>query len=194
MGWADWPARLQHLAPGPLVGEPRGLARRRPQSFRCAADRDVTRSTSSPTASRCTSSSPASRPRTRRACSSRSRASSSSVHTVPIPDHGCFSPDDLAEIAGELGFAGRRARQTSSEALAAVPQDARVLIFGSLYLAGRGARSKRPGARLGASPAVDLRRGVRLGAPAFVGDPHPFEDHEQHGECPAAAVQRKTVA
>ncbi len=21
MGWADWPARLQHLAPGPLVGD-----------------------------------------------------------------------------------------------------------------------------------------------------------------------------
>ena len=32
MGWADWPARLQHLAPGPLVGKREVLARRRPQS------------------------------------------------------------------------------------------------------------------------------------------------------------------
>ena len=27
------------------------------------------------------------------------------VHTVPIPDHSCFSPDDLVEIAENLGFA-----------------------------------------------------------------------------------------
>ena len=26
------------------------------------------------------------------------------VHAVPIPDHACFSPDDLVEIAVRLGF------------------------------------------------------------------------------------------
>jgi dihydrofolate synthase/folylpolyglutamate synthase len=54
---------------------------------------------------------------------------------VPIPDHSCFSPDDLAEIAAELGFSVEP-HESLEEALASVPTDARVLIFGSLYLAG----------------------------------------------------------
>jgi dihydrofolate synthase/folylpolyglutamate synthase len=57
------------------------------------------------------------------------------IHTVPIPDHACFSPDDLVEIAAELGFAAD-AREDVEQALASVPPNARVLIFGSLYLAG----------------------------------------------------------
>ena len=57
------------------------------------------------------------------------------VHAVPIPDHTCFAPSDLVEIAGELGFSAD-AHDSVEEALAAVPTDAPVLIFGSLYLAG----------------------------------------------------------
>ena len=57
------------------------------------------------------------------------------VHAVPIPDHASFTPSDLVEIAGNLGFAAD-AHDSVEEALAAVPLDARVLIFGSLYLAG----------------------------------------------------------
>ena len=57
------------------------------------------------------------------------------VHTVPIPDHSCFSPDDLAEIAGEHGFQAE-AHEDLEAALQVIPQDCRVLIFGSLYLAG----------------------------------------------------------
>jgi dihydrofolate synthase/folylpolyglutamate synthase len=57
------------------------------------------------------------------------------VHAVPIPDHACFTPSDLVEIAGELGFAAD-AHDNVEEALASTPVDARVLIFGSLYLAG----------------------------------------------------------
>ena len=58
------------------------------------------------------------------------------VHAVPIPDHGCFSPDDLVEIAASSGDF-RRTRTTDVEqALGAILPHARVLIFGSLYLAG----------------------------------------------------------
>ena len=57
------------------------------------------------------------------------------IHTVPIPDHSCFSPDDLAEIAADAGFAAD-AHDNVEQALADVPQNARLLIFGSLYLAG----------------------------------------------------------
>jgi dihydrofolate synthase/folylpolyglutamate synthase len=57
------------------------------------------------------------------------------VHAVPIPDHACFTPSDLVDIAGELGLKAD-AHDSVAEALAAVPAGARVLIFGSLYLAG----------------------------------------------------------
>jgi dihydrofolate synthase/folylpolyglutamate synthase len=57
------------------------------------------------------------------------------VHAVPIPDHSCFSPDDLVDVATELGFAAD-AHDDVEDALANAPPEARVLIFGSLYLAG----------------------------------------------------------
>jgi dihydrofolate synthase/folylpolyglutamate synthase len=57
------------------------------------------------------------------------------VHAVPIPDHGCFSPDDLVEVAGTLGIAAEP-HDDVADAIASVPSDARTLIFGSLYLAG----------------------------------------------------------
>ena len=58
------------------------------------------------------------------------------VHTVAIPDHASFAPGELADIAGELGFRAE-VHDSVEEALAAMPRDARVLIFGSLYLAGQ---------------------------------------------------------
>lgn len=57
------------------------------------------------------------------------------AHMVPIPDHGCFAPADLVEIASGLGMTGE-AHNDVAAALASIPCDARVLIFGSLYLAG----------------------------------------------------------
>ena len=57
------------------------------------------------------------------------------VHCVPIPNHECFSADELAEIAAEMGFASAPFADLS-EAVATVPANARLLIFGSLYLAG----------------------------------------------------------
>jgi dihydrofolate synthase/folylpolyglutamate synthase len=54
---------------------------------------------------------------------------------VPIPDHGCFAPEDLVEVAVGLGLHAA-AHEDVAQALGAAPANARVLIFGSLYLAG----------------------------------------------------------
>jgi len=59
----------------------------------------------------------------------------SHVHCVPIPDHDCLAADELMRIAMEMGFAAH-AFAAVHEAVAAVPENARLLIFGSLYLAG----------------------------------------------------------
>ena len=116
MGWADWPARLQHLAPGPLVGDREvwldgghnpSAARQIATFVKHRFDDGLPLH----------SSSRASRPRIRRGCSSRSGASWREVHAVPIPDHACFTPSDLVEIAGELGFAAD-AHDSVEEALA----------------------------------------------------------------------------
>ena len=63
------------------------------------------------------------------------KALASQVHAVPIPDHSCFSPDDLVEVAAALGMPAE-AHDDVEQALATIQLDARVLIFGSLYLAG----------------------------------------------------------
>jgi dihydrofolate synthase/folylpolyglutamate synthase len=57
------------------------------------------------------------------------------VHMVPIPGHSCFSPDDLVEVAGNLGM-GAESHEDFRLALKSIPAGARILIFGSLYLAG----------------------------------------------------------
>jgi dihydrofolate synthase/folylpolyglutamate synthase len=57
------------------------------------------------------------------------------VHTVPIGTHASFAPGELAEIAVEHGFTAEP-HDDFTQALAATPPEARVLIFGSLYLAG----------------------------------------------------------
>ena len=134
MGWADWPARLQHLAPGPLVGDrevwldgghnpaaARQIASWARHQFSDAKPLHLvfaSLATKDPGG-----------------MLEPFRAVVSHVHAVPIADHACFSPDELVEIAGGLGFTAD-AHDNVEDALAAVPQDSPVLIFGSLYLAG----------------------------------------------------------
>jgi len=134
MGWADWPARLQRLAPGPLVGNREiwldgghnPSAARQIASF---ARHDWTdgRPLHLVFASLATKDPPG--------MLEPFRGLAAHVHAVPIPDHACFTPSDLVEIAGELGFAAD-AHDNVAEALAATTAGARTLIFGSLYLAG----------------------------------------------------------
>lgn len=57
------------------------------------------------------------------------------VHTVPIPDHESQPPEKLARLATDLGFAAS-ASTSLRNALKRVAGRARVLVFGSLYLAG----------------------------------------------------------
>jgi dihydrofolate synthase/folylpolyglutamate synthase len=134
MGWADWPARLQRLAPGPLVGDREvwldgghnPSAARQIASF-VRQQFDDGRPLHIVFASLATKDPPG--------MLEPFRGMVARVHAVPIPDHACFTPSDLVEIAGDLGFSAD-AHDSVAEALASVPADARVLIFGSLYLAG----------------------------------------------------------
>ena len=134
MGWADWPARLQRLAPGPLVGAREiwldgghnPSAARHIASF-VRRKFDDKMPLHMVFASLATKDPPG--------MLEPFRGLVERVHAVPIPDHSCFAPQDLVDIAGELDFAAE-AHDDFREAVAAVPTDARVLIFGSLYLAG----------------------------------------------------------
>ncbi|HET7604614.1 MAG TPA: folylpolyglutamate synthase/dihydrofolate synthase family protein [Sphingomicrobium sp.] len=134
MGWADWPARLQHLAPGALVGEREVWldGGHNPSAARQIASFvrhrfDDGRPLHLVFASLATKDPPR--------MLEPFQGLVVQVHAVPIPDHACFSPVDLVEIAGELGFSAD-AHDGVEEALAAIPRGSRTLIFGSLYLAG----------------------------------------------------------
>jgi len=134
MGWADWPARLQHLAPGPLVGgrEVWLDGGHNPSAARQVAlwakhqftgDKPLhlifaSLSTKDPAG-----------------MLEPFKDIASLVHMVPIPDHSCFAQGDLVEIAAGLGMPAE-AHDNVENALAAVRSPASVLIFGSLYLAG----------------------------------------------------------
>jgi dihydrofolate synthase/folylpolyglutamate synthase len=134
MGWADWPARLQHLTPGPLVGDREVWldGGHNPSAARQIATFvkhrfDDGRPLHIIFASLATKDPPG--------MLEPFQGLVERVHAVPIPDHACFTPSDLVEIAGQLGFAAD-AHDSVEEALQSVPPQARVLIFGSLYLAG----------------------------------------------------------
>ena len=63
------------------------------------------------------------------------RGLASEVLTLPIKDHQHFTPDELAGLATKLGFRAS-AHETLDDAFRAITRPARVLVFGSLYLAG----------------------------------------------------------
>lgn len=138
MGWADWPARLQQLHSGPLLEMlPRGSelwidgghnpsaaqlvaahARRKWKDglplvllFASLASKDAAGVL---------------RP---------FRGIANQVQALPIEGHDSRDPDGLVALATEMGFASRGYRGIS-DALVGVRKKARVLVFGSLYLAG----------------------------------------------------------
>jgi len=134
MGWADWPARLQHLTAGPLVGEREvwldgghnPSAARQVAAWAKHAFKDG-------------------KPLHLIFASLASKdppgmlqpfvGVAAQVDTVPIGDHASFAPSELADMAGELGLTALP-HDSVADAVAAAPEDARMLIFGSLYLAG----------------------------------------------------------
>ena len=58
------------------------------------------------------------------------------VHTLPIEGHDARPPEALAELATRLGFQAR-ASGSIEQALEEIASPSRVLVFGSLYLAGQ---------------------------------------------------------
>ncbi len=135
MGWAEWPARLQRLADGPIVqnrevwldGGHNPSAARQVASFARHAFSDdkplhmifASLATKDPSG-----------------MLEPFQGLVARVHTVSIASHASFAPGELADIAQQLGF-GAEPHDDFLEALGEVPSDARVLIFGSLYLAGQ---------------------------------------------------------
>jgi dihydrofolate synthase/folylpolyglutamate synthase len=134
MGWADWPARLQRLAPGPLTGD-------REVWLDGGHNPSAARQIASWARHQFTDGKPLHLIFASLATKDPAgmlepfRAVASHVHTVPIADHACFSPDELVDIAGGLGLTAD-AHDNVEDALATLPERTRVLIFGSLYLAG----------------------------------------------------------
>ena len=134
MGWADWPGRLQELALGPLIGNrevwldgghnpsaARQIATWAKHAFADSKPLHLIFAS-------LTTKDPG-------GMLEPFKDLVEQVHMVPIPDHSCFSPDELTGIAADLAM-DADAHEDVRQALAFVPSDARVLIFGSLYLAG----------------------------------------------------------
>ena len=141
MGWADWPARLQRLATGPLVGSREVWldGGHNPSAARqIAAWAKHAFSDGKPLhlifASLASKDPPG--------MLQPFAGIAAHVDTVPIADHASFAPGELADMAGELGLAATP-HDSVDEALSSVPDEARVLIFGSLYLAGEVLASNR---------------------------------------------------
>jgi dihydrofolate synthase/folylpolyglutamate synthase len=145
MGWAEWPARLQRLAPGPLVDQlPQGSELWLDGGHNPAAARAI--------ADFFRGHVPAGRPfhivlgmlaNKDVAGVLRSFAGRAAViHGVRVPGHDHHAPASLAEAARAAGFTAREA-SAETDALGWIGRHADrlqppiVLVMGSLYLAGR---------------------------------------------------------
>ena len=142
---ARWPARLQQLASGPLLealpkgselwidgGHNGSAARRVANDVRRLFEND--------------------RPLVLLFASLKSKDAKSllrpfrglaaAVVTLPIADHDDHSPEELAEIARGMDF-NVVAESTLDRALARIKAPSRVLVFGSLYLAGEALKANK---------------------------------------------------
>ena len=138
MGWADWPARLQQLKSGPLIEMlPRGSelwidGGHNPSAARLVAAharrnwKDGLPLVLLFASLKAKDASGVLQP---------FRGIADQVLTLPIDGHECRTPEELAAMAAEMGFA-TRAHRSISDALIGRRKRARVLVFGSLYLAG----------------------------------------------------------
>ena len=138
MGWADWPARLQQLKAGPLFEMlPRGSelwidGGHNPSASRLVAAharrnwKDGMPLVLLFASLQAKDASGVLRP---------FRGVADQVLTLPIEGHECRTPEELADMANGMGFT-TRAHRSISDALISLRKPARVLVFGSLYLAG----------------------------------------------------------
>jgi dihydrofolate synthase/folylpolyglutamate synthase len=136
MGWADWPARMQKLATGPLTQlAPRGSEVWVDGGHNPAAARAIAtfarRKLDAPLVVIFASL----KSKDARGVLAPFAGIAKKVLTVPIPGHDSRDPQDLAQLAGSLGIPAEPHLSLES-ALQAAPDRSRILIFGSLYLAG----------------------------------------------------------
>jgi dihydrofolate synthase/folylpolyglutamate synthase len=138
MGWTHWPARLQRLDQGPLVDLlPDGSdlwidGGHNPSAARLVASHaEKTWDDGLPLTLLFASL------KTKNAAATLSpfRGIASDIRTLPIPGHDSRDPADLAKMALAMGFTASP-HQSIVEALGAIATPSRVLVFGSLYLAG----------------------------------------------------------
>ncbi|HEU4704174.1 MAG TPA: bifunctional folylpolyglutamate synthase/dihydrofolate synthase, partial [Sphingomicrobium sp.] len=138
MGWADWPARLQRLAPGPLT-------RLLPEGSELWVDGGHNPSAARIVAAHARRHFGGDLPlglvfaslasKDPRGTLEPFQGIATAVHTVPVADHEFRPPGELAALADAMGFEGT-AHSNLAEALRAFGAPTRVLVFGSLYLAG----------------------------------------------------------
>jgi len=138
IGSATWPARMQRLSPGPVTG-------RLPSGSELWLDGGHNASAARLVADFVRRDFPGDLPfvllfgslttKSPRAILKPFRGLASAVHSLPVPYHDHFSPEALAGLARAFGFEAT-ANSTLDEALDRVKRPSRVLIFGSLYLAG----------------------------------------------------------
>jgi dihydrofolate synthase/folylpolyglutamate synthase len=133
LGWADWPARLQRLADGPLS---HGREVWLDGGHNPSAARRVAGWTRRQFASRPLHLVFASlKSKDARGVLQPFAGIAAQVHTLPIPGHDCRSPEELVALARELGFSAT-AHESLETLMRGMAQDSPVLVFGSLYLAG----------------------------------------------------------
>jgi dihydrofolate synthase/folylpolyglutamate synthase len=134
LGWADWPARLQRLATGPLAGNREVWldGGHNPSAARQIASYARHHWTDGKPLHMIFASLTTKDPR---GMLEPFQDLVAHVHAVPIPGHACFPPEALVKVASDLSISAYE-HGSVEEGLDSVPADARVLIFGSLYLAG----------------------------------------------------------
>jgi dihydrofolate synthase/folylpolyglutamate synthase len=138
MGWAHWPARLQQLHQGPLFDM---LPRRselwvdgghNPSAARLVADYAKKHWTDGlPLVLLFASLQSKDAAGTLRPF----KGIAAEVLTLPIEGHECQPPQELAHLAESMGLPARP-RAGLGDAMTALQKPARVLVFGSLYMAG----------------------------------------------------------
>ena len=138
MGWAQWPARMQQLTAGPLFSMlPKGSdlwvdGGHNPGAARLVADHVKKHWTDGlPLVLIFASLQSKDAAGTLRPF----KGIASEVLTLPIEGHECRPADELATLAESMGLSARP-RASLSDAMTALRRPARVLVFGSLYLAG----------------------------------------------------------
>jgi dihydrofolate synthase/folylpolyglutamate synthase len=138
MGWTNWPARLQQLHGGPLFDMlPRGSelwvdGGHNPSAARLVADyarrkwRDGLPLVLLFASLKAKDAAGVLRP---------FKGTASKVMTMSIEGHECRPPDELEFLAESMGLPAS-AKTGLADAMTALREPARVLVFGSLYLAG----------------------------------------------------------